>query len=120
MSMCTSDGHTAQSADFRVHDLPAMGVVTYFLLCGYTPFGAFRSSRVHLFWPDNRCKLTKRCGPSRPSDRENQVDEVQAICNADYAFEPAEYWMGVSETGALSGRAHRTSRQRHAYAYIRD
>ncbi|GAA5992658.1 hypothetical protein JCM10908_002709 [Rhodotorula pacifica] len=50
-------------------DIWAMGVVTYFLLCGYTPF-----------------------------DRENQIDEVQAICNADYAFEPAEYWMGVSET----------------------
>ncbi|KAG0655583.1 hypothetical protein C6P46_000806 [Rhodotorula mucilaginosa] len=50
-------------------DIWAMGVVTYFLLCGYTPF-----------------------------DRENQVDEVQAICNGDYAFEPAEYWVGVSET----------------------
>ncbi|POY73003.1 putative Calcium/calmodulin-dependent protein kinase [Rhodotorula taiwanensis] len=50
-------------------DIWAMGVVTYFLLCGYTPF-----------------------------DRENQVDEVQAICNADYAFEPAEYWTGVSDT----------------------
>lgn len=27
---------------------------------------------------------------------------MQAICNGDYAFEPAEYWMGVSETGALA------------------
>ncbi|KWU43178.1 Ca2+ calmodulin-dependent protein kinase [Rhodotorula sp. JG-1b] len=61
-------GH-GKFADVQVHDLSAMGVVTYFLLCGYTPF-----------------------------DRENQVDEVQAICNGDYAFEPAEYWMGVSET----------------------
>ncbi|GAA6009813.1 hypothetical protein JCM10207_002118 [Rhodosporidiobolus poonsookiae] len=50
-------------------DVWAMGVVTYFLLCGYTPF-----------------------------DRDNQVDEIQAICKADYAFEPEEYWTGVSET----------------------
>ncbi|GAA5858200.1 hypothetical protein JCM8547_005688 [Rhodosporidiobolus lusitaniae] len=50
-------------------DIWAMGVVTYFLLCGYTPF-----------------------------DRDSQVDEIQAICAADYAFEPEEYWTGVSET----------------------
>ncbi|GJN94617.1 hypothetical protein Rhopal_007700-T1 [Rhodotorula paludigena] len=50
-------------------DIWAMGVVTYFLLCGYTPF-----------------------------DRDNQVDEIQAICSADFAFEPEEYWTGVSET----------------------
>ncbi|GAA5946682.1 hypothetical protein JCM3775_003132 [Rhodotorula graminis] len=50
-------------------DIWAMGVVTYFLLCGYTPF-----------------------------DRDNQVDEIQAICNADFAFEPEEYWVGVSDT----------------------
>ncbi|GAA5833488.1 hypothetical protein JCM11251_003509 [Rhodosporidiobolus azoricus] len=50
-------------------DIWAMGVVTYFLLCGYTPF-----------------------------DRDNQVDEIQAICSADYAFEPEEYWTGVSDT----------------------
>ncbi|GAA5935891.1 hypothetical protein JCM1841_005831 [Sporobolomyces salmonicolor] len=50
-------------------DIWAMGVVTYFLLCGYTPF-----------------------------DRDNQVDEIQAICSADYSFEPEEYWQGVSET----------------------
>lgn len=35
------------------------------------------------------------------ADRDNQVDEIQAICNADYAFEPEEYWTGVSETGQL-------------------
>ncbi|GAA5897925.1 serine/threonine-protein kinase [Sporobolomyces salmoneus] len=50
-------------------DVWAMGVVTYFLLCGYTPF-----------------------------DRDNQVEEIQAICSADYAFEPEEYWQGVSQT----------------------
>ncbi|SCZ96370.1 BZ3500_MvSof-1268-A1-R1_Chr8-2g10149 [Microbotryum saponariae] len=50
-------------------DLWAVGVITYFLLCGYTPF-----------------------------DRDSQVDEIQAICAADYAFEPAEYWEGISQT----------------------
>ena len=55
-------------------------------------------------WPNDSHKLTKMCRPPRSSDRENQVDEVQAICNGDYAFEPAEYWMGVSETGALAGK----------------
>jgi calcium/calmodulin-dependent protein kinase I len=79
-----------------------MGVVTYFLLCGYTPFGTFQSSRVYLSWPSKRSKLTKT---SPPPDRENQVDEVQAICNGDYAFEPAEYWVGVSETGALARKS---------------
>ncbi|KAM0755277.1 Ca2+ calmodulin-dependent protein kinase [Meredithblackwellia eburnea MCA 4105] len=48
-------------------DVWAIGVITYFLLCGYTPF-----------------------------DRDSQVDEIQAICSADYAFEPQEYWQGVS------------------------
>ncbi|KAI5478004.1 calcium calmodulin-dependent protein kinase [Pseudohyphozyma bogoriensis] len=48
-------------------DMWAIGVITYFLLCGYTPF-----------------------------DRDSQVDEIQAICSADYAFEPQEYWQGVS------------------------
>ena len=50
-------------------DLWAIGVITYFLLCGYTPF-----------------------------DRASQVEEIQAVCTADFAFEPAEYWVEVSET----------------------
>lgn len=45
----------------------AIGVITYFLLCGYTPF-----------------------------DRDSTMEEMQAIINADYAFEPAVYWQGVS------------------------
>ncbi|KAM0787260.1 hypothetical protein ACM66B_006495 [Microbotryomycetes sp. NB124-2] len=49
-------------------DMWAIGVITYFLLCGYTPF-----------------------------DRDNQNEEIQAICTADYAFEPEEYWQEVSE-----------------------
>ncbi|KAH9968009.1 Pkinase-domain-containing protein [Russula dissimulans] len=50
-------------------DIWAMGVITYFLLAGYTPF-----------------------------DRENQHQEMQAIIAVDYKFEPAEYWANVSET----------------------
>lgn len=48
-------------------DLWAIGVITYFLLCGYTPF-----------------------------DRDSDFEEMQAILNADYSFTPIEYWRGVS------------------------
>ncbi|KAF8324022.1 calmodulin-dependent protein kinase [Clavulina sp. PMI_390] len=50
-------------------DIWAIGVIAYFLLCGYTPF-----------------------------DRESQQEEMQAICAGDYKFEPEQYWEGVSET----------------------
>jgi len=50
-------------------DIWAMGVITYFLLAGYTPF-----------------------------DRENQQLEMQAIIAGDYKFEPEEYWANVSQT----------------------
>ncbi|KAJ4292985.1 Calcium/calmodulin-dependent protein kinase type I [Collariella sp. IMI 366227] len=50
-------------------DLWALGVITYFLLCGYTPF-----------------------------DRDSDFEEMQAILNADYSFTPIEYWRGVSES----------------------
>ena len=46
-----------------------MGVVTYFLLAGYTPF-----------------------------DKDTQQLEMQAIIAGDYKFEPAEYWENVSGT----------------------
>lgn len=46
-----------------------MGVITYFLLAGYTPF-----------------------------DRDTQQQEMEAICAGDYAFEPEEYWSNVSDT----------------------
>ncbi|KAI5452451.1 Calcium/calmodulin-dependent protein kinase type I [Naganishia albida] len=49
-------------------DIWAIGVITYFLLCGYTPF-----------------------------DRDSQYEEMQAIVRGDYKFEPKEYWQGVSE-----------------------
>lgn len=46
-----------------------MGVITYFLLAGYTPF-----------------------------DRDSQQQEMEAIIAGDYKFEPEEYWQGVSPT----------------------
>ncbi|KAH8880387.1 calmodulin-dependent protein kinase [Thozetella sp. PMI_491] len=50
-------------------DLWALGVITYFLLCGYTPF-----------------------------DRDTDFEEMQAILNADYSYTPLEYWRGVSDS----------------------
>ncbi|KAH7362290.1 calcium/calmodulin-dependent protein kinase [Plectosphaerella cucumerina] len=49
-------------------DIWALGVITYFLLCGYTPF-----------------------------DRDTDFEEMQAILSADYDFRPTEYWRGVSD-----------------------
>lgn len=46
-----------------------MGVITYFLLAGYTPF-----------------------------DRDSQQQEMEAIIAGDYKFEPEEYWQNVSPT----------------------
>ncbi|KAJ7768613.1 kinase-like domain-containing protein [Mycena maculata] len=50
-------------------DIWAMGVVTYFLLAGYTPF-----------------------------DRETPQAEKEAIIKGEYRFEPEEYWANVSDT----------------------
>ncbi|KAG6837141.1 hypothetical protein H0H93_014046 [Arthromyces matolae] len=50
-------------------DIWAMGVITYFLLAGYTPF-----------------------------DRETPELEAKAILEGDYSFEPKEYWGNVSDT----------------------
>jgi calcium/calmodulin-dependent protein kinase I len=49
-------------------DVWAIGVITYFLLCGYTPF-----------------------------DRDSNLEEMQAILVADYSFHPVEFWRGVSD-----------------------
>lgn len=46
----------------------ALGVISYFLLAGYTPF-----------------------------DRDSTAEEMQAIVNGDYSFEPEVYWAGVSD-----------------------
>lgn len=53
----------------HLRDIWAIGVITYFLLCGYTPF-----------------------------DRDSNLEEMQAILVADYSFTPLEYWRGVSLT----------------------
>jgi len=50
-------------------DVWAMGVITYFLLAGYTPF-----------------------------DRETQQMEMEAIIAGDFKFQPEEYWANVSDT----------------------
>ncbi|KAH9944902.1 Pkinase-domain-containing protein [Amylocystis lapponica] len=50
-------------------DVWALGVITYFLLCGYTPF-----------------------------DRDTQQQEMEAIIAGDFKFEPEEYWANVSKT----------------------
>ncbi|KAF5325403.1 hypothetical protein D9619_009671 [Psilocybe cf. subviscida] len=49
-------------------DVWAMGVITYFLLAGYTPF-----------------------------DRDSQQAEMEAIVRGDYSFTPVEYWASVSD-----------------------
>lgn len=56
-------------------DVWAIGVITYFLLCGYTPF-----------------------------DRDSNLEEMQAILTADYKFDP-DYWSSVSETAKSFIRA---------------
>jgi calcium/calmodulin-dependent protein kinase I len=72
-TMCGTPGYMApeiflkQGYDTQV-DMWSIGVITYFLLCGYTPF-----------------------------DRETNAEEVQAILEADYSFEPAEYWADISD-----------------------
>ncbi|KAG0208835.1 hypothetical protein BGX28_000310 [Mortierella sp. GBA30] len=71
---CGTPGYMApeifqKSGHGKPVDMWALGVITYFLLCGYTPF-----------------------------DRQNSMDEVHAILKAEYEFAPVEYWQGVSET----------------------
>lgn len=60
---------TSPAGHGKAVDVWAMGVITYFLLAGYTPF-----------------------------DRETQQQEMEAIIAGDYKFEPEEYWQNVSET----------------------
>ncbi|MBE7180799.1 MAG: hypothetical protein INR71_06250, partial [Terriglobus roseus] len=58
-----------RSLTLSPRDIWAIGVITYFLLCGYTPF-----------------------------DRDSNLEEMQAILEADYSFTPMEYWRNVSES----------------------
>ncbi|KAH8080717.1 Pkinase-domain-containing protein [Cristinia sonorae] len=71
--ICGTPGYMApeifkKSGHGKPVDVWAMGVITYFLLCGYTPF-----------------------------DRDTQQLEMEAILAGDYKFEPEEYWMNVSD-----------------------
>ncbi|KAF8965341.1 hypothetical protein BGZ46_000620, partial [Entomortierella lignicola] len=71
---CGTPGYMApeifqKSGHGKPVDMWAIGVITYFLLCGYTPF-----------------------------DRQNSVDEMNAILHAEYHFEPIEYWCNVSDS----------------------
>ncbi|KDQ06429.1 hypothetical protein BOTBODRAFT_39589 [Botryobasidium botryosum FD-172 SS1] len=72
--ICGTPGYMApeiflKTGHHKPVDIWAIGVITYFLLCGYTPF-----------------------------DRENQRLEMEAIIAGDYKFEPVEYWQNVSQT----------------------
>ncbi|KAK9461212.1 calmodulin-binding protein kinase [Lipomyces oligophaga] len=49
-------------------DIWAIGIISYFLLCGYTPF-----------------------------DRDTPAEEMKAILEGDWGFEPDEYWEEVSD-----------------------
>ncbi|PSR75650.1 hypothetical protein PHLCEN_2v8941 [Hermanssonia centrifuga] len=71
--ICGTAGYMApeifkKSGHGKPVDVWAMGVITYFLLCGSTPF-----------------------------DRDTQKQEIEAIIVGDYKFEPEEYWVNVSE-----------------------
>jgi len=72
--VCGTPGYMAPEIFLKTgHSKPvdvwALGVVTYFLLAGYTPF-----------------------------DRDTPKAEMEAIIAGDYRFEPAEYWGNVSDT----------------------
>ncbi|KAF7366335.1 Pkinase-domain-containing protein [Mycena sanguinolenta] len=72
--ICGTPGYMApeiflKSGHSKPVDVWAMGVVTYFLLAGYTPF-----------------------------DRDTPKLEMEAIIAGDYKFEPEEYWANVSDT----------------------
>ncbi|KAI4793462.1 Ca/Cm-dependent protein kinase B [Aureobasidium sp. EXF-8845] len=69
---CGTPGYMApeifnKSGHGKPVDVWAIGVITYFILCGYTPF-----------------------------DRDSSLEEMQAILVADYSFTPPECWCGVS------------------------
>lgn len=72
---CGTPGYMApevlkKSGHGKQVDMWSIGVLTYFLLGGYTPF-----------------------------DCQTITDELQRILTADFSFEPEEYWVDVSDTG---------------------
>ncbi|KAG0299931.1 hypothetical protein BGZ97_003467, partial [Linnemannia gamsii] len=71
---CGTPGYMApevlqKSGHGKPVDMWAIGVITFFLLSGYTPF-----------------------------DRQNTVDEMHAIIKSEYSFGPSEAWDGISDT----------------------
>ncbi|KAI8848711.1 putative calmodulin-dependent protein kinase type 1 [Chytridium lagenaria] len=74
MTTCGTPGYMApevirKTGHGRAVDLWSIGVLSYFLLCGYTPF-----------------------------DSTSSADELQRILTGSYSFEPTEYWQEVSDT----------------------
>ncbi|KAI9336025.1 calcium/calmodulin-dependent protein kinase type I [Zopfochytrium polystomum] len=74
MTTCGTPGYMAPEVILKTGhgksvDMWSIGVLTYFLLCGYTPF-----------------------------DSGNNAEEVQRVLGAQYSFTPSEYWQDVSET----------------------
>ncbi|KAG0273862.1 hypothetical protein BGZ96_004621 [Linnemannia gamsii] len=71
---CGTPGYMApevlqKSGHGKPVDMWAIGVITFFLLSGYTPF-----------------------------DRQNTIDEMHAIIKSEYSFGPSEAWDGISDT----------------------
>ncbi|KAI9293298.1 putative calmodulin-dependent protein kinase type 1 [Neoconidiobolus thromboides FSU 785] len=71
---CGTPGYMApeiflKSGHGKPVDMWAIGVIAYFLLCGYPPF-----------------------------DQSDETVEVQDILNGNFSFEPERYWEDVSET----------------------
>ena len=73
-------------------DIWAMGVITYFLLCGETFLSIVRVAAL----------MSLRIGYT-PFDRDTQQQEMEAIIAGDYKFEP-----GVSDEGSLTSKALHT------------
>ncbi|KAF2239417.1 Ca/Cm-dependent protein kinase B [Viridothelium virens] len=99
---CGTPGYMApeifkKSGHGKPVDVWAIGVITYFLLCGYTPF-----------------------------DRDSNLEEMQAILIADYSFTPLEYWRGVSLTArefikqclTIDPRARMTAHQALSHPWV--
>ncbi|KAI8809109.1 kinase-like domain-containing protein [Cladochytrium replicatum] len=73
MTTCGTPGYMApevirKTGHGKSVDMWSIGVLAYFLLCGYMPF-----------------------------DAQSQADELQNILNGNYKFEPIDFWYDVSD-----------------------